>query len=66
MVAIAIVQRAGLDRGHVAVFALVIALASVSYFFVERPVQVFGRKWLNQRSVWKLRPGIVSPSTSSD
>jgi peptidoglycan/LPS O-acetylase OafA/YrhL len=55
MVAITIAQRVGLDRGHVVVFALVIALASLSYFLVERPAQIIGQKWLNRRKEWKLR-----------
>lgn len=58
MVAIAITQRAGLDRGHVVVFAVVAALASVSYYLVERPIQAFGRKWLNGQT--ELKPGLAA------
>jgi peptidoglycan/LPS O-acetylase OafA/YrhL len=62
MVAIAIVERIGLNRGHILVFALVIALASASYFFVERPAQVFGREWLNRRKEWKQPLVTESPN----
>ena len=55
MVAIEIVRRYGLDRGHVLVFPVVIALASASYFLVERPILSLGRQWQNKRRALKQR-----------
>jgi len=66
MVAIAITERIGLDRGHFFVFLVVVALASASHFLVERPIQSFGREWLNRRR--EQRPNMdaaaqVTPSS---
>lgn len=45
MVAIAIVERLGHDWMHLPVFAVAIALASISYFLIEQPIQSMGRRW---------------------
>jgi len=47
-VAIALVQRLGHDKFHLECFAIVIGLGSASHFLVERPIQVFGRKWVSK------------------
>jgi peptidoglycan/LPS O-acetylase OafA/YrhL len=49
-VAKAIVERLGHGVAHALLLAVVIALASVSYYLIERPMQSLGRRWLNSRS----------------
>jgi peptidoglycan/LPS O-acetylase OafA/YrhL len=48
-VANAIVERCGRGR-YILLFPVVIALASMSYYLIERPIQSAGRRWLASRS----------------
>jgi peptidoglycan/LPS O-acetylase OafA/YrhL len=49
-VAIAFTHRIRHEVKHTLVFGVVIAIASASYYAVERPIQSFGRRWLISRN----------------
>lgn len=49
MVAIALGGPIIEDWHHLPVFAIVIGLASASFFLIERPIQSMGRKWLAKK-----------------
>jgi peptidoglycan/LPS O-acetylase OafA/YrhL len=59
-VAQAIVVWIGHEVKHTLLFAVVIALASISHFLMERPIQSFGRKWLATRRVQSSSPVIAA------
>jgi peptidoglycan/LPS O-acetylase OafA/YrhL len=35
---------------YILLFPVVIALASMSYYLIERPIQSLGRRWLDSKS----------------
>jgi peptidoglycan/LPS O-acetylase OafA/YrhL len=55
-VAKAIVERLGHGLEHTLLLPVVIALASMSYYLIERPIQSLGRRWLDSRNRRALIP----------
>jgi peptidoglycan/LPS O-acetylase OafA/YrhL len=59
-VAKAVIVRFGHSLKHTLLFAVVIALASISYYAIERPIQFVGRKWLASRSQRVAEPLVAA------